>query len=256
MSPLGEFEELHLRPATPLHALAEDVMAACRRARVVVVRTQTEASGRREFWDELLSASDIERVPVDENPTSGEALDTLWSNVEFDPQLQDRFRHSSSAQPLHTDGSYVPTSPSLVVMFCERPAPAGGATVFLDGMNLVRLMSEERAPLFSALCAEPMVFSKGGREVTSPVISHDACGPLLRWNYYALGKDLDGRRRALAEDFQSYLRDVTQRSIPRALRLERGDAVLFHDDRVLHGRESFVARAAGERRLWKGGLRL
>ena len=44
-------------------------------------------------------------------------------------------------------------------------------------------------------------------------------------------------------------------AIPRAIRLEEGDAVFFRDDLLLHGRESFSADAFGDRRLWKGGLR-
>jgi alpha-ketoglutarate-dependent taurine dioxygenase len=240
----------------PMPVLAEEVATACKRARLVLVRTRTEAGARCEFWNELLNATGAERVSVDENPSSGEATDNLWSNVEFDPLRQDRFRHSSSAQPLHTDGSYVPASPSQVIMFCARAAPAGGATLFLDGVELEHVLAEERAPLLSALRERPMVFRKGGREVTSTVISHDASGPLLRWNYYALAADLDGTTRQLAEEFQSFLGEITRRSVPRAVRLERGDAVLFRDDRLLHGRESFLASMPGERCLWKGGLRL
>jgi alpha-ketoglutarate-dependent taurine dioxygenase len=256
MSAMTSFEEVNLRLAAPLAESAAQVVAACRRARLVLVRTQVDEAARCQFWNDLLGASGMERVPVDENARSGEALDNLWSNVEFDPLRQDRFRHSSSAQPLHTDGSYVPESPALVVMFCERPAPEGGATLFLDGEELVRLLAQGNAALLEQLCATPMVFRKGGREVVAPVISHDSRGPLLRWNYYALSNELDMRVRALAEEFQSFVLEVTRRSIPRALRLARGDAVLFHDYRLLHGRERFVARAAGERCLWKGGLHL
>jgi alpha-ketoglutarate-dependent taurine dioxygenase len=38
--------------------------------------------------------------------------------------------------------------------------------------------------------------------------------------------------------------------------LRPGDAVFFNDERLLHGRSSFVANGVGQRHLLKGGLRL
>lgn len=253
---MSHFEELDLDPAARFERSAERIVAASKRARLVLVHAQSDAAGSCDFWSDILGNSGLERVAVDEDANTGRSLDNLWSNVEFDPERQNRFRHSRSAQPLHTDGSYVPDSPSLVVMFCERPAPEGGATLFLDGEELIRLLAEEQPPLLAALRDIPMVFRKGSRTVTSTVIAHDPEGPLLRWNYYALSEQLDRHARTLADEFQAFVLDVTQRSIPLALRLERGDAVVFHDYRLLHGRDSFEARIAGDRRLWKGGLKL
>jgi alpha-ketoglutarate-dependent taurine dioxygenase len=250
------FEEVDLDPRARIERSAEKIVAASRRARLVLIHAQTDAAGSCSFWSDIVSNSGLAQIPVDEDARSGKALDNLWSNVEFDPERQSRFRYSRSAQPLHTDGSYVPESPLLVVMFCERAAPEGGATLFLDGEYLIRLLAEERAPLLAALREVPMVFCKGDREVRSTVIARDPHGPLLRWNYYALSQQLDGSTRAVADEFQAFVLDVTRRSIPLALRLERGDAVVFHDYRLLHGREGFAARVAGERLLWKSGLTL
>jgi alpha-ketoglutarate-dependent taurine dioxygenase len=256
MGGMTQFEELDLDPRARAGTSAEEIAAACRRAHLVLIRPHTHAAGDCSFWNDILGSSGLERVAVDEDPGTGKALDNLWSNVEFDPDRQNRFRHSRSAQPLHTDGSYVPESPTLMMMFCAKSAPEGGATLFLDGEDLVRLLAEERETLFGALCEIPMVFRKGTREVRAPVIARDAHGPVLRWNYYALSDELEPGARAVAEEFQAFVLDITRRSIPLALRLEPGDAVVFHDYRVLHGRESFQARVAGERLLWKGGLEL
>ena len=249
------FEELDLDPRARIATSAEAIGAACRRARLVLIRAHTEAAQSRKFWSDILDQSGLKRVAVDEDAQSGRALDNLWSNVEFDPDRQNRFRYSRSAQPLHTDGSYVAGSPSLMVMFCAKAASRGGATLFLHGEDLLRLLEERRA-LLSGLHETSMIFRKGDHEVTAPVIAHDAQGPLLRWNYYALGSQLDANVRAMAEEFQEFILEITRRSIPLALRLRRGDAVVFHDDRLLHGREAFAARAAGDRLLWKGGLEL
>jgi hypothetical protein len=255
MGGMTHFEELDLDAGTRVETSAEKLVAASKRARLVLVHSQTDAAGSCGFWSEMLGNAGFERVAVDEDAGTGRHLDNLWSNVEFDPERQNRFRYSRSPQPLHTDGSYVPDSPPLVVMFCERPATEGGATLFLDGDELIHLLANERGRLLAGLSETPMVFQKGDRRVTSTVIARDSHGPLLRWNYYALSNQLDAHARTLADEFQAFVLDVTRRSIPLALRLERGDAVLFHDYRLLHGREGFAARAAGDRLLWKGGLR-
>jgi alpha-ketoglutarate-dependent taurine dioxygenase len=250
------FEEIDLDPRASIGDSSEEIVAACRRARLVLIHAHTAAAAGRSYWNDILEAPGLERVAVDEDASTGKALDNLWSNVEFDPERQNRFRYSRSAQPLHTDGSYVPDSPSLVLMFCERPAAVGGATLFLDAEDLIELLAEERESLLAGLSQIPMAFRKGSREVRSPVIAHDSNGFLLRWNYYALDQDLDARARAVAEEFQAFILDIMRRSIPSAVRLERGDAVVFHDYRLLHGRQSFEARLAGERLLWKSGLQI
>jgi alpha-ketoglutarate-dependent taurine dioxygenase len=252
---MDAFRELTLRAQSSTEVHVAEVIEACRNARLVLVHADAEGGRRRAFWDGLLSASQFERVAVDEDVSTGEPIDRLWSNIEFDPQQAHRFRHSSSAQPLHTDGAYVLGSPPYVLMFCERAARAGGATLFIDGSDLVCLLEAQHASLLSVLRTEPVVFRKGRREVESTVISEAVDGPVLRWNYYALAEGLAPRTRAIAEQFQSFLLGITRRSIPRAIRLEEGDAVFFRDDLLLHGRESFSADAAGDRRLWKGGLR-
>ena len=49
-----------------------------------------------------------------------------------------------------------------------------------------------------------------------------------------------------------YLRDsVAVRSALVPIRLMPGDAVVWKDDRMLHGRNAFVADRPGERFLWK-----
>lgn len=249
-------QNLDLRDALSPRIVGAQIAAACRKARVVHVRANAEAGTRREFWDDALGFAGA-RVAVDEESDTGHPTGRLWSDVEFDPLKPNRFRHSCGAQPLHTDGSYVTDPPPIVFLVCKRPARIGGATIFLDGPELIHRLSSEQLQLFHSLTTEPIVFGKGGSAVESTVITHVSGAVLLRWNYYTLVPDHYSATAWLRiEAFRQFLEEVTLRCVPFAIRLQTGEAVFFHDDRVMHGRTSFLAEAAGDRCLWKGGLRI
>lgn len=46
------------------------------------------------------------------------------------------------AIPLHREGSYAPGCPDLLMLYCVRPADAGGATMLCDGVRLVESLPE------------------------------------------------------------------------------------------------------------------
>lgn len=246
--------ELDLRALTAAREMGARVIDACRKARLVIVRTNAELGRHRAFWDEALS-NHGERVAIDESAQTGHATGNLWSDVSFDPARQNTFRHSRSEQPLHTDGSYIADPPPIVFMVCKKAAPEGGATLFLDGADLIRTLSTEQPELLRRLTTEPITFSKGGSAVESIVLAPDS-SLQLRWNYYALSRQLSATARALANSFRDFLADIARRPVTSAVLLQPGEAAFFHDGLLLHGRESFVASATGERFLWKGGIRI
>jgi alpha-ketoglutarate-dependent taurine dioxygenase len=243
--------QLDVRAVTSTSEVGAQIVQACLGARLVLVRTDPVLGCTREFWDSVLSGH-AERATVDEEAETGRATGNIWSEVLFDPARRQTFRHSSSAQPLHTDGSYIAEPPPIVFLVCRQPAAAGGATLFLDGPDLIALLSRNDPAFTEQLTAEPVLFSKGGSEVESPIIS--SAGSYLRWNFYALSPQSTAKGRALAERFRSFLSEAKTRALIRSVRLCPGEAVFFHDSRVLHGRESFSANSAGDRCLWKGGL--
>ncbi|MCJ8271251.1 MAG: TauD/TfdA family dioxygenase, partial [Psychrosphaera sp.] len=49
----------------------------------------------------------------------------LWSQVYYDPQFPNAYRHSLNAQPLHSDGSYVEKY-DCTFMYCIRNSEVGG----------------------------------------------------------------------------------------------------------------------------------
>jgi alpha-ketoglutarate-dependent taurine dioxygenase len=247
-------ETLDLRTATSPQVVAERIFESSQRARVVYVRAHPLRGLERQFWEDVVSCG--ARVAVDEDAITGAPTGALWSDVSFDPAHPHTFRHSSAAQPLHTDGSYIPSPPSTVFLICSRAARSGGATLFLDAMELVDGLYRDEPALLEALLTRHVRFKKGDNVVNATLIGEDACGWTLRWNYYALDPHIDAEARRVAERFHAHLARLTASGHGRALLLAPSDAVFFADSRVLHGREAFSATVRGERCLWKGGLRL
>lgn len=235
-------------------SIGRQVLGRCRADGLAWVRLPPRAGGECAFWDEALRTHG-ERVAIDEDPATGLANDGLWSTVAYDPAHPATFRHSRTAQPLHTDGSYVPEPPEIVFLVCRRPATSGGATLFLDGRDLVLALGTQRPSLLAALVHHPMTFAKGGLRVEAPVITMGTDGVRLRWNIHALADGLAPQVRTIANGFAEFLASDASRLPIRSVRLEAGDAVFFRDDRVLHGREAFSADHPDGRFLWKGGLR-
>jgi alpha-ketoglutarate-dependent taurine dioxygenase len=75
----------------------------------------------------------------------------IWFEVRYDPKHPDAYRHSSNAQPLHTDGSYIPEFPSSTLLACVANAGEGGETTFIDSKELFRIMEIEKPELLHFL---------------------------------------------------------------------------------------------------------
>lgn len=244
---------LDLRQVTAPEVLADRLLDALHLARIVHVCAHPELGLQRDFWEAVVTRHGLQ-VSVDENALTGEPTGALWSDVEFDPATPNVFRYSSSAQPLHTDGSYISDPPEFVFLICQRAAQMGGATVFLDGDDLFDMLSSEAPDLLRELIATPLRFMKGGGVVESPCLIGERTRLILRWNYYALDRGLSIAHRSLAGRLQSLLLAAMAQRRTRNLLLRPGEAVFFSDARVLHGREAFVAQRRGDRCLWKGGM--
>lgn len=176
----------------------------------------------------------------------------VWMEVRFDPQYPDAYRHSANAQPLHTDGSYIADFPNATLMCCVANATQGGETIFLDAEQLVQILEIEAPELLIKLKQTIIPHTRSGDSRNLPILRHQKDGWYVNWNYYCMDTNADPQTIALGESFQQFL--LTNSSIKQALvpiKLQPGDAVIWKDDRLLHGRNNFSATLTGERYLWK-----
>ncbi len=179
----------------------------------------------------------------------------LWSEIRFDPSFKNAYRHSANAQPLHTDGSYIPSFPNASLMCCIKNEVDGGETVFIDSNKLVECLEEEDQDMLKRLKSTEVIHSRSGDSRNAKVITVDKDNVYLNWNYYCLKRDKEDKVPNFLENFFNYLNNSTllKRSLVE-VRLRAGDAVLWKDSEVLHGRNSFESSITSARHLSKCAL--
>jgi alpha-ketoglutarate-dependent taurine dioxygenase len=259
MGPLGVVEaEQTSAPEAGERDLAREILQAWESSLVVHVKGIGARPDLLEFWDRMTQR--IGRpVELGEDATVGDRdhqrTGQRWMEVRFDPTIQNAYRHSRSAQPLHTDGSYIPGFPSTL-MFCVSSAPSGGETTFLPGTDLVQILDARRPDLLQSLWSVPVPHRRSGDERTECILRRNKQGDVLvNWNYFCIDRAASREATDLAEEFFAFLRDepaVNAASLPVLLR--PGEAVIWKDDRVLHGRNAFQAMEASQRWIWKCAL--
>lgn len=183
-----------------------------------------------------------------DNQRSGQ----IWMEVRYDPKFQDAYRHSANAQPLHTDGSYIPDFPSSTILVCKANAGQGGETTFIDSLDVLDALRKEQPELLEKLLNTKIPHARSGDYRNDEVIRLEGNDVFVNWNYYCVDKNIDADLRQTVEDFQNFLLNsptISEKTI--GVKLQPGDAVYWKDNYVLHGRNSFQANAESERFIWK-----
>lgn len=221
----------------------------------IVVLTSCTREDLFQFYDRL--SNEIgEWAPMDENLQTEKKTGDKWIEIKYDPQFPNSYRHSSTRQPLHTDGSYENHAAEVSFFYCINAAPQGGATTFFDSDHFLKALELYSSRLFKACCDIPVTFAKGDDAKTRPIISRDAKGTVLTWNYFRV-VETSPEIAALKQELHEFLEEkVVGGGLCYPCELKPGDAVFFNDERLLHGRNSFIANHAGDRYLLKGGIYL
>jgi len=246
---------IDLDPTSPERASAA-ILDAWSRCRVLCIRApKLQPDEVHAFYDRILPAVGTPHLlaeDVNVGDRDSQRSGELWMEVRYVPGVENAYRHSANAQPLHTDGSYISSFPNASLMCCVRNAQDGGETTFLDGERLVDILRAEDPSLLSQLEATPMPHERSGDRRVYPVIRYVDGSPRLNWNYYCVSRQATPEALALRERFFAFLQSSA--AVARAIvpvKLSTGDAVTWKDDAVLHGRNAFRASEASERFLWK-----
>ena len=213
------------------------------------LRNQTEVDT---FYRSLASSVGIP-VIYEEDPISGEIIQNKWTEIKYvKDKSKDTYKHSSKSQPLHSDYGYFSFELPVSFFYCVAQAQFGGATTFIDVDRIVELLEEIDPELKVQLQNTLIQFGRNGSELASrkeQILTQDEKGWRINWNYYrAKGDSLNLQ---LINRFKIFLEDNVEKSGELLeIKLQPGEAVFFHDCKVLHGRNSFV----GSRHLNKGAI--
>jgi alpha-ketoglutarate-dependent taurine dioxygenase len=236
---------------------AEKMLEVLHQNKVTMLRGYEGQEDPFEFFTKL-SDQLGEIVPSDEDLVTGQPTGKRWIDITYDPAMMNKYRSAPVGQPLHTDASYSPIRDNVQFFYCAGQAELGGATTFIDGHTVVKLleMAEETA-LLEDLKKHKIRFAKDNRERITPILWKEDDTWHFNWNYYTGAKENNEFEKELFERFHNFLETRVVRSglVTEAM-LEKNDAVFFHDELVLHGRNSYFATEKGQRSLRKGTILL
>ncbi len=180
-----------------------------------------------------------------------------WMEIRYDPDIKDAYRHSPNPQPLHTDGSYIPSFPDAALIYCRANADAGGETIFLDSKTLVEALKNDAPDLYTELTQRTVTHSRSGDEFVGKIIDLDNNDTTIHWNYYCVAKSSDDETQSLKERFHEFLQtNDTIKNGLEEVKLAPGDCVIWKDSKTLHGRNGFSPTMKSERFLLKSAVQI
>lgn len=224
-------------------------------AKVFVLKPNKVPLNVRDFYEKLFPylgtpaalAEDVNMGDRDHQRTGG-----VWTEVRYDSKYQNAYRHSANAQPLHTEGSYIPNYPNATLLVCVTNTEKGGETTFIDSIDVLACLKRENPELLSQLLGKNMLYTRSGDFRNDAVIRLENDDVFVNWNYYCVDKNISPELKKIVEEYQNFLLNssgIKSRTIE--VKLQPGDAVFWKDNYVLHGRNSFIANQESERFIWK-----
>lgn len=173
----------------------------------------------------------------------------------------DPFTPSQSTDPLdpHTDDPYRYNPAGISVLHCIKPDVGGGHTVVVDGFAVAHDLAEEEPDAFAQLASVPVPFihrreasvEQGAAvdlRASAPIVSVGADGAVvgIRFHERSMGTlgpeiDADTYYPALA----AFARRVRSEQYQWVRHLRAGEALVYDNQRVLHGRTGISGGGTG-----------
>ena len=249
---------------TTIHFKVQDFSLCCEKLKdawadssnkVFVLKSDEVPNNIREYYESIFHFIG-NPIPIAEDVNLGDRSNQrsgkLWFEVRYDPKHPDAYRHSSNAQPLHTDGSYIPEFPSSTLLACVANAGEGGETTFIDSKDLIQIMQKEQPVLLNILLNNKVKHTRSGDTRSDEIIRIEGDDVFVNYNYYCVDKSNRPDILEAIENFQNFL--LSSESVKNStigVKLNPGDGVFWRDNYCLHGRNSFVANHESERFIWK-----
>ena len=179
-----------------------------------------------------------------------------WSEIRYNPEIKNAYRHSSNPQPLHTDGSYIPSFPDASIMYCVKNSDKGGETIFIDKEAFLEILEKDVPILKKQLMETEVVHERSGDKKISSIIEERNGDIFLHWNYYCVNKENSEIKEMIESLFDFLGNNKAIKNNLIEVHLKPGECVIWKDSETLHGRNGFEAKNASERYLYKSAFKV
>ena len=249
------------RIATPAQPVAWDAAMIAE----LPIRVDYEAvmSGPAGLHEWLSTVARYGFAIVDGTPATAEATEALIRRVgyvretifggfwEFTADLAKAdMAYTNLHLPAHTDGTYCHDAPGLQMLHCLYFDGDGGDSTLVDGFKIAEILRATEPHLFEMLArvAIPGQYIGDGSHLMSarPVFRHDHRGALVQVSYnnsdrapFLLPADEMQRLYAALRAFDQL---ANSESLQWRHVLRPGEALMFDNWRVLHGRHSYSGK--------------
>jgi trimethyllysine dioxygenase len=150
----------------------------------------------------------------------------------------------------HTDGTYCHDAPGLQMLHCLYFDGTGGDSTLVDGFKIADVLRESEPELFHVLSTVPIpgqYIGDGAHLMsTRPVFRHDHSGDLVQVSYnnsdrapFLLPRD---EMALLYAALRAFDHVANSESMQWRHVLRPGEALLFDNWRVLHGRYAYTGK--------------
>jgi len=159
--------------------------------------------------------------------------------------------YTSIPLPFHTDLVYFEHPPAIQILHCIQQSGEGGENIFVDGFKVALELKKRDKEAFDIITTTPFVFHDQGTDYTQfylrckhKLITLDEAGEPVAFYYSNQSRDSFYDMSAEeAEKLYKALYSLHSVMYDPSLLIENklaeGEMVVFHNNRVLHGRKYF-----------------
>lgn len=252
--PQNFFHAYEMRTSNP-EIIVSDVQKLIAEHKVIKLTPGWHINNLREFYSSLIPELGKMVLLSEDWNQGGKRTGEQWMEIRYDDSVPDMeaFRHSKNAQPLHTDESYKTDPSDLMVFYCQNKAQNGGETVFVDGSELVDRMKEIAPNLLKTISTTEISYEKAGSLRKRPIlILNEDKPPLFNFNYFCIDSNENEANKKINQAFFDFLETHIKGSyLEKPVTLLPGEAIIWWDHYVLHGRRPFHVTKSDDRLIWK-----
>jgi alpha-ketoglutarate-dependent taurine dioxygenase len=214
----------------------------------------------RSFYESIFTFIGIPKAIAEDasiKDRSKQRTGKIWIPVCYDPSYSDAYRHSNQNQPLHTDFSYISNSPNASLFCCIKNIAKGGETIFLDSNTLSKILLKNNENLFNYLTKNDIEHIRSGDKRVDKILKKHDDKWYVNWNYYCVNDKNSKILSLKKEQFQDFImnnKEVKENIL--MIRLKESEALIWKDNELLHGRNSFIADSFGDRFIWKCAIEI